>query len=220
MAKRLVLILALVVFLSGGVFAQKPSKHQPGDMLLGINYGMGTSPNVLDIAKDEIPKGNYALFGMFLGLNYDYYLTNWLSFNSGLSLSVWLYIFLNKPVPKEIFQNLDDKALIDYDIWAKQPLIITVPFNVHINVPKVEWLYLGAGVNLNFPMERPWVDEELDIDPAGKFFIGLPIDLGFDFIKSGRGGVRLFFRVTPEFHEGRTVVPISLNWQIWNWKIR
>jgi hypothetical protein len=57
-------------------------------------------------------------------------------------------------------------------------------------------------------------------DTNGDFFVGLPIDIGFDFVKPGRGGGRFFFRITPEFHEGGTVLPIGFIWQIYNWKIK
>jgi hypothetical protein len=55
--------------------------------------------------------------------------------------------------------------------------------------------------------------------PKGDFFVGLPIDIGFDSVKPGRGGGRFFFRITPEFHKKGVAVPIGFIWQIYNWKI-
>jgi hypothetical protein len=73
---------------------------------------------------------------------------------------------------------------------------------------------VGAGVNLNI--------KALDLVktvPGDPFFIGIPIDFGFDMIKPGKGGSRFFFRVTPEIHEKGTPIPIGFIWQIYNWKI-
>jgi hypothetical protein len=50
-------------------------------------------------------------------------------------------------------------------------------------------------------------------------FLSLPIDIGFDFIRPGRGGPRVFFRITPTFHKGGIIVPVGLMWQIYNWKV-
>jgi hypothetical protein len=85
-------------------------------------------------------------------------------------------------------------------------------------VPKLEWLYTGIGLNLNIPILGMF-DSLTGENTKGDFFIGLPIDLGFDFIKAGRGGGRFFFRITPEFHENGTTLPIGFIWQIYNWKI-
>jgi hypothetical protein len=64
------------------------------------------------------------------------------------------------------------------------------------------------------------VDGLAGIDTKGDFFVGLPIDIGFDLVKPGRGGGRFFFRITPEFHEKGTVLPIGFIWQMYNWKIK
>jgi hypothetical protein len=69
MAKKLVLILALVVFLSGNIFAQNQSKHESGKMLLGINLGSSVTPSFSSVRDDKIPEGNYALILNMLGLN-------------------------------------------------------------------------------------------------------------------------------------------------------
>jgi hypothetical protein len=206
----LVLILASV--LAGGVFAQEDiHKHQPFDMLLGLNYGMGITPNVGDWFSlwldGSIPKGNYALTFDF-GLTYDFYLFNWLSFNTGLLLHPDIYVALNR--------NLDNVDSFT-DIMAG-PLCLTIPLAAHVNIPKVEWLYAGIGLSLNIPILGMF-DGLAGVDTKGDFFVGLPIDIGFDYVKPGRGGGRFFFRITPEFHERGTTVPIGFIWQIYNWKL-
>jgi len=205
-----ILALALVWGMTGTrAFAQE-EKHQQFDVLMGLNWGMGITPNIGDvfsIKDDKIPQGNYALVFDF-GLTGDFYLLNWLSINTGLLLHPDLYVLLDQD-----FNT--DKSFTDI---AASPLCLTIPIMAHINVPKIEWLYTGIGLNFNFPIVG-MLDSVMDIDTKGKFFIGLPIDLGFDFIKSGSGGMRFFFRVTPEFHEHGTAVPVGFIWQIWNWKL-
>jgi hypothetical protein len=210
--KNLTAILALaLVFGMTGTAAFAQEKHQPSDVLIGLNWGMGITPNIGDvfsIKDDKIPQGNYALVFDF-GLTGDFYLLNWLSINTGLLLHPDLYVLLDQD-----FNT--DKSFTDI---AASPLCLTIPIMAHINVPKAEWLYTGIGLNFNIPIVG-MLDSVADIDTKGKSFIGLPIDLGFDFIKSGSGGMRFFFRVTPEFHKHGTAVPVGFIWQIWNWKVK
>jgi hypothetical protein len=106
-------------------------------------------------------------------------------------------------------------------------LYLQIPFMVHFNIPVVEFLYLGAGVAANIPV---WGPDSLVGDNiakyfkdgiAGNTFLSVPIDVGFDFCKRGRGsGARLLFRIQPEFFQGGFMsCPISLTWQIWNWRV-
>jgi hypothetical protein len=182
-------------------------------MLLGINAGMGITPNMgelfSEVSNNRIPKGNYAITFDF-GLTYDFYLFNWLSFNTGLLLHPDIYLVLDQD-----FNNVDSFTDI-----AATPLCLTIPFAAHVNIPKVEWLYAGIGLSLNIPVTS-MLDGTVDlgVDTKGDFFVGLPIDIGFDFVKPGRGGGRFFFRITPEFHENGTAVPIGFMWQIYNWKL-
>jgi len=217
MAKRFILTgilaIALVFGMAGtGAFAQEEHKHQPFDVLLGLNYGFGMSFNMFtipgSIANKEVPTGNYALT-FDLGLTADFYLLNWLSFNTGLLLHPDLYVLLDKDL-------ITDESFTDI---AFTPLCLTIPIAVHVNIPKVEWLYTGIGVNLNFPISSLISSDTIGFDTKGTFFVGLPIDLGFDFIRPNGGGMRFFFRVTPEFHEHGTAVPVGFVWQIWNWKV-
>jgi hypothetical protein len=219
MAKDGLLVLVLACVLAGGIFAQEAEtpaalhKHQAFDMMLGLNYGMGITPGIGgaigSASSGGIPKGNYAITFDF-GLTYDFYLFSWLSFNTGLLLHPDVYVILNQD-----FDNADSFTDI-----AATPVCLTIPFAAHVNIPKVEWLYVGIGLNLNIPVAS-MLDNVVDagFDTKGPSFVGLPIDIGFDYVNPGRGGGRFFFRFTPEFHENGTAVPIGFIWQIYNWKI-
>jgi hypothetical protein len=213
MVKKSLLVLVFAVVVAGGAFAQDETvhKHQPFDMLLGFNLGIGITPNIGDlfsIQDDGIPKGNYALI-FDIGLTYDFYLFNWLSFNTGLLLHPDVYVLLDQKS-----DNIDSFTDI-----ASGPLCLTVPLAAHVNIPKVEWLYAGIGLSLNIPMSGMFDAVAAGVDTKGDFFVGLPIDMGFDFVKPGKGGGRFFFRITPEFHERGAAVPIGFIWQIYNWKL-
>ena len=212
MRKKILFVLVLIVLFSGSVVFGQNSKHKSGDMLLGIDLGMGLTPSFFSAvsASDEISKGNYAIT-FDLGLNFDYYLFDWLSFNSGLFTHSGIYLLCDKPLPVD-----NDITLTD---WAKTPICFTIPVMAHINVPVVEWLYLGAGVTLNFPTSSMLDTELVGIDTKGKFFLGIPLDFGFDSVKPGKGGSRFFFRVTPEIHSGGTPVLVGFMWQVYNFKI-
>ena len=219
MKKRIILVLAALCLLAGSAFAQKTYKHWGGDMLIGADLGLGATTNLFksfNVSDGAFKEGNYA-GTISLGVHFDYYLNYWLSFNTGVRTHFGVYVFLDRD-----FQFNEDTKITDI---AKTPLALTVPFNVHVNVPFAQWLYAGVGVNLNFPLlgvlDNVKVPSQLgELDTKGSFFIGVPIDLGFDFIPAGHGGIRFFLRATPEFHEGKTVVPIGFVWQIFNIKIR
>ncbi|MDR2634334.1 MAG: hypothetical protein LBC51_12050 [Treponema sp.] len=208
--KKLMLLLVLASVLASGLFAQE-DKHQAFDMLLGLNLGSGITPNMGDLVSalndKRIPKGNYAVASDW-GLTYDFYLFNWLSFNTGLFVHPDVYLILDQDL-----HNVDDFTDI-----AASPVCLTIPLAAHVNIPKVEWLYAGLGLHLNIPVSGMF-DGLAGVDTKGDFFVGLPIDIGFDFISPGRGGMRFFFRITPEFHEKGAAVPIGFIWQIYNWKI-
>jgi hypothetical protein len=215
MAKKCLLVLVLASALAGGIFAQETSedahKHQPFDMLLSFNVGIGITPNMGDlfsVSGSGLPSGNYALT-TDLGVVYDFYLFHWLSFNTGLLAHPDMYLILD--------QKLEEvKSFTDIVAY---PLCLTIPFAAHINVPGLEWLYAGIGLNLNIPLFGLLDSTVAGIDTKGDFFIGLPIDIGFDLIKASSGGKRFFFRITPEFHEKGVAIPIGIVWQANSWKI-
>jgi len=208
MNNKVLLVFLLVLLIAGSAFSQRQHKHESGNMLFGIDVGMGITPtrNFAKLASESVPSGNYA-FTFDLGLNLDYYLFSWLSINSGLLMHSGMYLLLDGA----LFFGGDK-----FYEYAYMPICLTVPIMAHINVPFVEWLYLGAGVHLNFPVSTIPISNS----SKGDFFIGVPIDLGFDFIKAGKGGSRFFFRVTPEFHYGKTPILIGFMWQMYNFKLR
>jgi len=205
MAKKSLIVLVIAVVIAGEAFAQE-EKHQQFDVFMGLNLGMGVTPNAGRLFTKDIPSGNYALTFDF-GLTGDFYIFRWLSLNTGLLLHPDIYLTLDRDVEVDDFTDI-----------AATPLCLTVPLMMHINIPGAEWLYMGVGLNLNFPIAGMF-DSIADVDTKGDFFVGLPIDIGFDFIKPGRGGARFFFRVTPEFHEHETAIPVGFVWQIYNWKL-
>jgi hypothetical protein len=209
MLKRGILILIITAVLAGNLSAQEKSnagsRHQSFDMLLGFDFGFGLTPNIGGMFN--LKKGNYAVIAD-IGINYDFYLLNWLSFNTGLLLHEDVYLLLE--------QDLSNGTKLA-DVVAA-PTCLTIPFAAHINVPALDWLYAGVGLNLNIPLFST-LKGSPGWDPKGDFFIGLPIDLGFDLTKPNTSNGRFFFRVTPEFHKRGTVVPIGFIWQTNNWKI-
>jgi hypothetical protein len=213
MAKRFFLVFSLIFVLTGSVFSAELFKHQRGDMYAGLNLGMGFTPNLFNVfsASDPFPAGNYALT-FDLGLNYDYYQTEWLSFSAGLMAHFGMYAFLRQDLP----QNAGFTDI------AAAPLALTIPLSAHINIPYVSFLYAGIGVSLNIPMVSllGGSDPEDLRQYEEDVFLGMPIDIGFDFMPEDSGGMRFFFRITPEFHRSGSVMPIGFVWQIFNLKIR
>jgi hypothetical protein len=167
-------------------------KHQFPDNYFGVALGFG--------GMRFFDRG--ILTGA-LGVSYDFYPNDRVSINTGFLLHTELY---------------QEKNLLTANEAMVSPLCFTIPFGVHFNMPKVEWLYAGVNLAINIPI--------MDLNSGDKnafsqkdVFISLPIDLGFDFIKPGRGGPRVFFRITPTFHKDGIAVPIGLVWQIYNWKV-
>ena len=220
MVKRGLIVLVLVAVAAGGVFAQKVDKHQAGAILIGIDLGAAVTPNIISTMRGvfkgsaSFNEGNYAITAT-LGAHLDYYLFSWLSFNTGVILKPGIYAFLRRN-----YQFSEDTKITDI---AKTPLNLTIPLMAHVNVPSLQWLYAGAGLQFNFPMSSmidSVIPPEYDqLDTKGGFFLGMPFDVGFDFIPAGQGGMRFFFRITPEFHDGKTVVPIGFIWQVFNIKL-
>jgi hypothetical protein len=208
MNKKIFLVLIIAMILAGNVFAGGGSdKHKGGDILLGIDLGLGFTPKFFNVFDDPVPEGDYA-FTYDFGVNLDYYLFKWLSFNSGLLMHSGFYFFSYES------DKYGDKELSD---WVLSPVCFTVPMMIHLNIPVVSFLYLGAGLNLNFPVAS--IINSDHRDTKGEFFLGIPIDLGFDFIKPGRGGSRFFFRITPEIHNTGKPIVFGFMWQIYNFKL-
>jgi hypothetical protein len=203
----------MVFMLSTILFAQdgRPRKHEASDMLLGINAGLGAmfSGDIISLNAGSF------VFAADLGLTYDFYIFRWLSATTGVMLHPQLSVILK--------EDIAEGSDLEFTDILQSPVCITIPFQVHLNVPFIEWLYAGFGVNINIPFKSMLsniVPDELGLpDTRGGVFISLPIDLGFDMIKPGGGGGRFFFRATPSFLENGVVMPVGFIWQIYNFRI-
>jgi hypothetical protein len=220
-------IFILLLLLAGGiVFAQADThRHEPFDMLLGFNVGAGAgwTPGFFDAFKEGDPtaiKAGNINAAVSVGLNYDLYLFPWLSLSTGLSLRPMAALVLKEDATNF---NIDDLSEWEDIVIVRNPISLTFPVQVHVNIPRVEWLYLGAGVSINIPVEKIDISSVIDdggLAERGRTFISIPVDLGFDFIKPGRGGSRLFFRYEPSFLESDVMVnTFGFVWQIYNFKL-
>jgi hypothetical protein len=213
-AKKVFLILVLVVLITSGVFALD-HKHEGFDMLLGIGWGLDVGAH-----KDYADDVSVQLDTNF-GVNYDFYIFPWLSASTALLFG-----------PSVAFSMGGDSFSLNGGMY------LTIPFSGHINIPFVEWLYLGAGVGLNIPLSDLNVtsdDGSVSATIKAKYFTSLPIDIGFDFAKKEkRAGGRLLFRIIPNIHpeytwdssalvwkeDGKKVImTYGIFWQFYNWKI-
>jgi len=206
MPKKLFLIIVILLLFTGNVFSTE-HKHEKFDMLLGLGLGEGISPNLLlFFILDQELQNDYALYVEF-GLNFDFYINKYLSINSGLLYRMNMYGY--SYIDKDTGEDSDGVAL---------PLCLTFPFAIHLNIPRMEFLYVGVGVHFNVPLFGLF-ESYLDYDTRGKPFIGIPIDLGFDFMRPGGEGPRLFLRIIPEIHRQNTVVPVGVFVQFNNRKL-
>lgn len=218
MAKKFILILVLSAALSGMAFSQvSPYKYRSMDMLLGIDFGIGTSINTFSLGKFPWEAMNYAAT-IDLGLNYDIYVFPWLSLSTGIMARTGLYLSLDA----KMNDNEVESRIMDI---AKTPISVAFPVAAHINVPYVNFLYLGAGVTFNFPL-RNWSvnefkvsDTKLTFGKKGDFFFSVPVDIGFDMVKAKGGGSRFILRLSPEFHKEGVFVPLGFMWQFTNFRI-
>jgi hypothetical protein len=134
-----------------------------------------------------------------VGVTYNVYLFNWFSLNAG-------FIFHKELGERQFTPN-------------GNTFCFTVPLGVHFNIPKAEWLYAGINFAVNIPIVDMNSPNDQNIFTQNDTFFSMPIDLGFDFMKPGRGGSRLLLTVTPTFYNGGTSVPVGIVWQIYNWKV-
>jgi len=202
MRKPFMFLLIIAIFIMP-VFAQDEpenisenaplKKHQFLDNYFGVSIGAA-----------GMKTNNHGIFTANIGVSYDFYLHDWVSINTGFLLHTELY---------------SDHNLLTGNEPMVTPMCFTIPFGVHLNIPKVEWLYTGVNVAINIPIADLQSPREEDVYTKNDVFISLPIDLGFDFIKSGKGGPRAFFRIAPTFHKGGMAVPVGFVWQIYNWKV-
>ena len=201
--KKSISILVIFIGLTIPLFAQNETdneladtpqgKHNPFDMYFGVSLG-----------ASGMRTSNNGILTTNLGVNYGFYFFSWLSINTGILFHTEIY---------------SDQNLLTGNNPMQTPLCFTIPFGFYFNIPKVEWLYTGVNLAVNIPIADLRSPGEQDFHTQSDVFLSMPIDFGFDFIKPGRGGSRLLFRVTPTFHKGGTVVPVGVMWQIYNWKV-
>jgi hypothetical protein len=182
-----------------------PSRFKPFDMLLGLNYGLGGN---LSGAPFDLKKGSFIFYGD-IGVNYDFYILNWLSVGTGLFAHEHLSVVLEK--------DLDSNSDLSFTDVLQTPFCLTIPVAVHVNIPRVEWLYIGAGLNINIPlfslMDTAPQTSGVDLpDTKGSTFISIPIDIGIDF-SSERTPKRVIFRIMPNILESGTLVSFGLMYQ-------
>ncbi|MDR1230925.1 MAG: hypothetical protein LBK61_05940 [Spirochaetaceae bacterium] len=214
--KKMAGIMVLVVGLSSVGFAQENAssasrqaanhRYAPSDMMLGYIMGSGINGegDIFNLKK------GFFVANAYLGVNYDFYFFNWLSASTGLYL-----LELTSVVLKEDLSMMSsDLSITD---MMQTPVCLTIPVSAHVNVPRAEWLYLGAGVNFNIPLfslldTAPEVANVDLPDTKGSFFISVPIDIGIDIAK-GTGSRRFAIRITPNFLKSGTLVTYGIMWQ-------
>jgi hypothetical protein len=192
-------------------------------------------------ASIDLPQFFSTVRGLNFGLSYEYYVFHWMSVGTGVGFGPEVNVATKGGTHKitvstaetqdEAKEAAVNKALEVIHVQAG--LFLTIPFNVHFNIPKVEWLYGGLGIEFHIPVSDAGLDSLIGEDIAkylpggsikGEMFISMPIDIGFDFSRIKANGQearnRLFFRIEPEFfNNGLMSFPISLVWQSNLWKL-
>lgn len=207
----MVVVGVLTVILSSFGFAEEetPSpdaarKYNPFDMMLGFTGGAG-----LNMKGDALSlKEGYFILDAYAGANFDVYLLNWLSVSTGL----YFYEVMAVNLKEDLSQNSNLK-LTD---MMRTPFCLTLPLQAHINMPGLEWLYLGMGMNFNIPLFsllQTSTPAGIDLpDTKGDPYLSLPIDIGIDITMGGKFR-RLVFRITPHFIEPDTLVTFGIMFQ-------
>jgi hypothetical protein len=207
----------------------------------GYNYSVD--------ATIDLPKFFATARILNLGLSYEYYIFHWMSVGTGIGVGPEVNVVTKggrhgTTLTGTVDPSLTEQAVEDAAMEAainealkvvhvQLGLFLTIPFNVHFNIPKVEWLYAGLGAEIHIPVSDLGLDSLLGTDIAkyfpggsikGKTFVSMPIDLGFDFSRIKNNGKpkgsRFLFRVEPEFFgDGLMSFPVSLVWQSNLWKL-
>lgn len=169
--KNKFLLVVLCVFLICG-FAYSQEKHNAGDMLLGIaldGYGYMSTSDLTMLGG--------------LGLTYEYYIFNWLSASGGF--------FGNGGVVARgtNLGSAEGKATA-----GGIPFYLQIPLDVHVNIPKVAWIYTGLGFSFDIPLFS--MSDTIIGVPASTMasFLAIHGDIGLDFIK--KHGWRVLLRVS------------------------
>ncbi|GHU89293.1 hypothetical protein FACS189476_07980 [Spirochaetia bacterium] len=213
------------------------------DVAESLDFGVNeiSSNNFSVNATIDLPKFFATARILNLGLSYEYYVFHWMSVGTGLGFGPEVnavtkggrtgITVTGATTEDAAMEAAISKALEVVHIQAG--LFLTIPFNVHFNIPKVEWLYTGLGVEIHIPVSDLGLDSLLPGGIAeylpggsikGETFVSMPIDFGFDFSRVKNNGKpsrsRLLFRLEPEFFgNGLTSMPVSIVWQSSLWKV-
>ncbi|GHV77245.1 hypothetical protein AGMMS49942_20660 [Spirochaetia bacterium] len=201
----------------------------------------GSAPNYSVTASVNLPKFFATARILNIGLSYEYYIFHWMSVGTGLGFGPEVNVVTKGGSTGITITGADtadsakekamEKAMEVVHVQAG--LFLTIPFNVHFNIPRVEWLYTGLGAEIHIPVSDLGLDSLIGADIAkylpggsikGKTFISMPIDIGFDFSRIKSNGKpsrsRLLLRIEPEFFgNGMVSLPLSLVWQSNLWKV-
>jgi hypothetical protein len=179
---------------------QPQTRFQPFDMLLGLSSGAG-----INMGGDPFSqKKGFFIMNADLGVSYDFYVFSWLSAGSGLFLHLHASEVLKEDIDKNSYFSFID------GLWV--PLCITLPLMAHINVPHAEWLYVGAGLNVNIPLFNLMETVSLPDSPSNAVFLSVPIEVGIDFA-TARSPKRFVLRIMPNMLESGTLLSFGFMYQ-------
>ncbi|MDR0684072.1 MAG: hypothetical protein LBF83_02955 [Spirochaetaceae bacterium] len=198
-------VVLAVVLCSFGFAQETPAsenthKYKSLDMLLGFSGGGG-----FNMKGDafQLEKDSYFIVDAYVGVNYDFYILYWLSASTGL------YVYEIMSVNNKVDLSDTNTTLTDV---MRTPIALTLPISAHVNMPRLEWLYLGAGMNFHIPLFSMIPASSGMPDTKGDPYISLPIDVGVDF-KAGNKLCRILLRATPHFFEPDTLVTFGIMFQ-------
>ena len=201
--KKLIFFIMSIAVLAAPVFSQNSEENNNENSVIKKHWFLDQYFG-LSIGAAGMKTADHGVFTTNFGVTYSFYLNEWISIDAGLLFHTEIYTKNN---------------LLTNNNPMMTPLCFTVPIGVHLNIPKVEWLYTGLSIAVNIPIIDLRSPGSHDFFGRNSVFISLPVDFGFDLIKAGRGGSRVFIRVTPTFHKGGITFPVGFVWQIYNLKV-
>jgi hypothetical protein len=240
MAKKGFLVVFLMILAAGAGFSQgsaaKPHKHEAFDLLVGVGTGFDFGIEKVDITSMWDWIDPVSTFDMYynanFNVNFDFYVFPWLSISTGFIFGPSIFVYKRFPFMYDELKEGKDIGMY-----------MTIPLSLHINIPNVEWLYVGVGVGFNIPVASfaPNDDVQPRVNPQyeARYFTSLPIDIGVDYAKKkNRAGGRFLIRITPQFHpyyfdyierdegsdetiaaENKIIMTYGIVWQVYNWKV-
>ncbi|MDR0538914.1 MAG: hypothetical protein LBG74_00200 [Spirochaetaceae bacterium] len=212
--KKLIFFAILTNALALPVFARNVEhNHKPFDMYLGLSLGLA---GMYDGEPFEFKKGS-AVFTVDFGFMYDIYVASCLSFSAGVFLHNHTSLYVKDDLSK--ISITDIPSLVQ---MLQSPMCITVPLMAHLNIPPIEWLYVGAGFSINVPfydmLQAEFKKNQLYKDflafESISMFMAVPIHIGFEFFKPDSNISRFYFTITPTFiPKQKTFLPVGIVYQ-------